>query len=130
MSLLSIKNLRLSSKAVIFILFVAVRSHAQDQPAGDSVLQNATLENVVQYAIKHQPLVQQSRIDEITTNYQIKSKLADWYPQVTAAYNIQRNLQLPTTIFAGNATRVGVTNVSTRIGDSGLKRMPLQVYMP
>jgi len=112
MSLLTPTNLRLTAKTIVFFLLVALRSHAQEQPAGDSLLQNATLANVVQYAIKHQPLIQQSRIDEITTNYQIKSRLADWYPQVTASYNLQRNIQLPTTIFAGNPTRIGVTNVS------------------
>src|SRR4051812_28661332 len=98
MSLPKIKKLTLFGKTITFILFAAVRSHAQDQPAGDSLLQQATLENVVQYAIKHQPLIQQSRIDEITTNYQIKSKLADWYPQITFFYNYQKNVQLPTTI--------------------------------
>ena len=112
MSLPTPTNLRLTAKTIVFFILIALRSHAQEQPAGDSLLQNATLENVVQYAIKHQPLVQQSRIDEITTNYQIKSKLADWYPQVTAAYSLQRNIQLPTTIFAGNPARIGVTNVS------------------
>jgi len=112
MSLPKIKNLTLFKRAIIFILFVAIRSHAQEQPAGDSLLQEATLENVVQYAIKHQPLIQQSRIDEITTNYQIKSRLADWYPQVTFFYNYQKNVQLATTITSNGPFRAGANNVS------------------
>lgn len=112
MSLLTTQNLRLFAKTITFIFLVVIRSHAQEQPSGDSLLQNATLENVVQYAIKHQPLIQQSRIDEITTNYQIKSKLADWYPQVTFFYNYQKNVELPTSITSLGLFRAGVNNVS------------------
>src|SRR4051812_194572 len=104
------KNLPKLLKVFSFAMFLAIRAQAQ-QPA-DSVLQQATLENVIQYALKNQPLVNQSAIDEQIANYQIKSKLADWYPQVTFLYNYQRNIQLQTSIIGGNPVRFGVNNTS------------------
>ncbi|GHN03042.1 hypothetical protein WSM22_45310 [Cytophagales bacterium WSM2-2] len=57
-------------------------------------LKEATLENVIAYAIKHQPLIQQSQIDQETANTTIKSKLADWYPQINFNYNFLHNFLL------------------------------------
>jgi len=75
-------------------------------------LTQATLENVISYAIKRQPLVQQSLIDEKTTELQIKSKLADWYPQVNFNYLFQHNFQVQTSVVGGNPVRLGVDNTS------------------
>src|SRR5258706_4657671 len=68
----------------------------------DSLLTEATLENVVRYAIRYQPLIQQSVIDEEVTQATIKGKLADWYPQLNFLYSYQRNIQLQTSIIGGN----------------------------
>jgi outer membrane protein len=75
-------------------------------------LTNATLQNVVAYAIKHQPLVEQAKIDEQITDNTIKSKLADWYPQVNFNYNLQHNFQVQTSIIGGNPVQLGVNNTS------------------
>ncbi|MGC4035495.1 MAG: TolC family protein [Chitinophagaceae bacterium] len=99
--------LSLSSIAVLIVL----NADAQ-QAATDSLLQEATLPNVVQYALKRQPLIQQSLIDEKTTELQIKSKLADWYPQINFNYNYQRNFQVQTSIIGGNPIKLGVDNNS------------------
>src|SRR6202011_1023452 len=79
----------------------------------DSLLQQANLQNCVQYALKHQPLIQQSLIDEEITERTIKGKLADWFPQINFNYNLQHNFQLPTFIFQGNPAKSGVDNTST-----------------
>ncbi len=81
----------------------------------DSVLQRASLETCVQYALKHQPLLQQSAIDEQTTEYSIKSKLADWYPQINLDYNVQHNFQLPTSYFNGSYITQGISNTSSAL---------------
>jgi outer membrane protein TolC len=83
------------------------------QQNADSLLQQATLQNVVQYALKRQPAVQQSLIDEKTTDLQIKSKLADWYPQVNFNYLYQHNFQVQTSVIGGNPVRLGVNNTSS-----------------
>ena len=99
-------------KTAILFLISPLFTKAQ-QPAGDSLLQQATLQNVVQYAVAHQPLIKQSLIDEDITETLIKSKLADWYPQITFNYNLQHNFQLQTAVFAGNTVKLGVDNTST-----------------
>lgn len=97
----------LSGTAMLLTGFV----HAQ-QNLQDSLLQDATLPNVIQYALKRQPLIQQSLIDEKTTELQIKSKLADWYPQVNFNYLYQHNFQVQTSVIGGNPIKLGVDNTS------------------
>ncbi|HRH51510.1 MAG TPA: TolC family protein [Panacibacter sp.] len=94
------------------LLFITPLFLQAQQPAADSLLQQATLDNVVAYAIKHQPLIQQSLIDEQVTESLIKSKLADWYPQLDFRYNLQHNFQLQQAIIGGNVIKFGVDNTS------------------
>jgi len=95
------------------ILFLITISAAQSfSQANDSLLQAASLQNCVQYALKHQPLVQQSVLDEEITERQIRIRLADWYPQLNFNYNIQHNFQVQTSIIGGNPVKLGVNNTS------------------
>lgn len=96
--------------AVACGMLLSPRTYAQ-QPA-DSILTSATLQDCIRYALAHQPILRQSKIDEAITDRTVKSKLADWYPQINLDYNIQHYLELPTSIFGGNATKVGVSNTS------------------
>lgn len=93
------------------LLPVLVQAQETTQQA-DSLLQVATLEAVVQYAIKHQPLVQQAAIDEQITEKTIQGKLADWYPQINFVYNYQRTFDRQTSVIAGNPVKFGVYNTS------------------
>lgn len=93
------------------LLLLPLLTHAQNV-SQDSLLQEASLENVVQYALKHQPLVQQAMIDQEITDRVIKGKLADWYPQINFVYNYQHNIILPQNIIGGNVVRFGVNNTS------------------
>ncbi|HVZ57614.1 MAG TPA: TolC family protein [Chitinophagaceae bacterium] len=83
------------------------------QAGGDSLLQEASLPQVIQYALKHQPLVQQSLIDEQITDMTIRSKLADWFPQLNMGYNLQHNFKVQTAIIGGNPIKLGVDNTSS-----------------
>jgi len=94
------------------LLAIATPAKLFSQAANDSLLAQATLQNVVAYAIKHQPLIEQSLLDETITGNNIKSKLADWYPQVNFNYNLQHNFQVQTSIIGGNPVRLGVENTS------------------
>lgn len=94
---------------LVSFTFYSVNTNAQN---GDSLLGDATLQNIIQYALKNQPLVQQSVIDEKITGLQIKSKLADWYPQVNFNYLNQHNFQVQTSIIGGNPVKLGVDNTS------------------
>jgi outer membrane protein len=79
----------------------------------DSVLANASLPNVIQYALIRQPAVQQAILDEEITELQIKSRLSEWYPQVNFNYSYQRNIQLQSSVIGGNTVRFGNRNNSS-----------------
>jgi outer membrane protein TolC len=86
---------------------------AMGQVSNDSLIQSGTLENIIQYTLRHQPMVQKSVIDEQITRSQVNSRLADWYPQVDFNYNLQHNFQLPTTVFQGQVIQLGNQNTSS-----------------
>lgn len=105
---------------VIYALFLFCAAQGvQAQPVRDSVLQQATLQNCVQYAIENQPYVKQSLITEDIVNNEIKSRLADWYPQINFTGNYQHYFQLPSAAFGVDSTgkrqiiQTGVRNTST-----------------
>jgi len=98
-------------KSVLLVLIFSSAS-AQSNSA-DSVIQSATLNKVVQYALEHQPAVLQSELDEDITNKIIKGKLADWFPQITATYNYNRFFDLQSSVIGGNIIRFGVDNSSS-----------------
>jgi len=104
--MIRIKNF-ISIGCLIFFSNIAL---SQTRP--DSVLHDATLEGCVQYALTHQPVIQQSLLDEAITEKQIQTKLADWYPQVNFNYNLQHNFELPVTYFNGAYIRSGTYNSS------------------
>jgi outer membrane protein len=95
------------------ILLSLISSTSRAQEVRDSVLEVATLDKVVEYALTHQPAVQQAQIDEEITNKMIKGKLADWYPQINFTYNYQRFIDLQTAVFDGNTIPLGVNNTSS-----------------
>ncbi|HTE09507.1 MAG TPA: TolC family protein [Chitinophagaceae bacterium] len=86
-------------------------SHTYAQ-TGDSVLQSASLQNCIQYALKHQPLLQQSLLDQEITERQIKGKLADWFPQVSLNANYQNTFQKPAFVTSNGLLKSGSYNSS------------------
>jgi len=104
------------SATIVFLVLFPASSNAQ--PGGnDSVLQNPTLENVVNYAIQRNPDIKNASLNEEITETIIKSKLAEWYPQVNFNYSLQHTFQLPTANFNGQYFKTGLQNTSsTQIG--------------
>lgn len=99
-------------KLTVFLLIALPFIGNAQTPANDSLLSEVTLQTAIQYALKNQPRIQQSLVDEQITEQNIKSRLADWYPQVNFGYSLQHNFLLPTNFIAGNAIRAGVNNTS------------------
>lgn len=92
----------------LIVLFPA--AHAQKTP--DTVLQQATLPQVVDFALKHYPLIQQALLDEQITDRQIRSKLADWLPQLNLNANYQNTFHLQTFYTSSGALSSGAYNTS------------------
>lgn len=82
------------------------------QPGNDSLLTQASLQQCIQYALDHQPSVKQARLQEEIVSYNIRSRLADWYPQIGGTYSLQHTFQRNTSFFNGTAVPVGVKNTS------------------
>lgn len=99
--------------AVLSAVLYNAPSYAQK--VSDSLLPQATLQACIQYALNHQPVVKQARLDEDITEYTIKGKLADWYPQVGLDYNLYHYLKVPTSYFNGNYAQIGVANTSAAL---------------
>ena len=87
--------------------------HEPAPPSTGDTLQAATLDQVVAYAITHQPLVKQAEADESIASNVIKGKLADWLPQVNFSLNYQRYFDLQSSVIGGNVVRFGVDNTSS-----------------
>lgn len=94
----------------------------RSQTATDSISQPVSLEECIAYALNHQPAVKQLQIDEQIVSRTVKSRLADWYPQLNLTYNIQHYLKLPVIILpdfanpgsgARREVQSGVANTST-----------------
>ena len=79
----------------------------------DSTVFQGTLNNCIKYAIQHQPTLRQSLLDESIANQTIKSKLAEWFPQLNFNFNIQHNYLLSTSISQGNPIKIGLYNNSS-----------------
>jgi outer membrane protein TolC len=97
----------------VFIVFLTISSRlwvtAQVQ---DSLPARVTLQQAVEFSLENQPVIRQSKIDEEITEANIKSKLADWYPQVNFNYLLQHNFVVQTAIIGDNKVKLGVENTS------------------
>ena len=95
----------------LFIVFLTLSSRLW-LTAQDSLPSQVTLRQAVEYSLKNQPVVRPSQIDEEITEANIKSRLADWYPQINFNYSLQRNFVVQTAIIGGNKVKLGVENTS------------------
>jgi outer membrane protein len=86
---------------------------AAAQKVADTLPQAATVQACVQYALAHYPLIQQALLDEKITDRQIRSKLADWYPQIGVNASYQNDFQLTVVPFNGAYLYNGTYNNST-----------------
>lgn len=85
----------------------------QAQKALDTLPFKATVDACVHFALEHYPLVQQARLDEQITARQIKTRLAEWYPQIGLSASYQNYFQLPAIAFNGGYVYSGTYNNSS-----------------
>ena len=92
------------------------------QSSQNDSLPNATLPACIQYALTHQPHIQQSLLDEKIAKATIRTKLGDWFPQISLDAYYQHNIKLPTSFFNGAYIANGTSNISS-IGLSGTQNI-------
>ena len=92
------------------------------QSSQNDSLPNATLPACIEYALTHQPHIQQSLLDEKIARATIRTKLGDWFPQISLDAYYQHNIKLPTNFFNGAYTATGTSNISS-VGVSGTQNI-------
>lgn len=92
-------------------------SFTEGQTRIDSGMQVFTLTECLKYALKNQPAVNQSVIDEAIARTNNGIAFSAWLPQLTGAANLQHYFQLPTAFSTINGTLTpivsGLYNYST-----------------
>lgn len=86
------KNTSKTRLFLLIIVFVGLSLFSYGQNTNDTS-QNLTLEQCIDYALHHQPLLQRSLVYESIARTNNAINLAGWLPQVSASGNLIHNLQ-------------------------------------
>src|SRR5690349_2482450 len=84
---------------LLLFLFQYKSSDAQEPVA--SLPSTVTLAECINFALKNQPLIQQSLIDEEIAEKDISIALSELYPQISGQANLSRYLKQPVSILNG-----------------------------
>lgn len=96
------KTRKLIFSLVLGIPLIAPGILSAQTTAADSTLGNATLEQCIEYALKNQPYIRQSVIDEEIGERDIKSALSGWLPQINANGSYNHNFKQQVSVLNNN----------------------------
>ncbi len=99
---------QLASSACLLIVGSSL-SFAQQ---GQSINANATLDDLIDYALRNKIELKQAQIDSEIGEREIASALSGWFPQINASGSIARAIQLPTVNIGGTEVPMGQKNTS------------------
>ncbi len=99
---------------LLALIFPLLSGEAYAQAGKQADNNRLTLEDCIRYALKNQPLVNKSSIDEQIARKDKAIATSAWLPQVSANANLQHYFQLPTVFSGTTGTLVnsGVYNYS------------------
>ena len=106
------KGIKANLIIFLIIIFLSFSINTYSQSNSDTT-ESLTLAQCIDYALKHQPLLQQSLINVDITRTTNKISLAGWLPQAYVSGNFTHYLQLPSAISdstGGKVIKTGVTN--------------------
>ena len=103
--------------SLIFFLFAAMQLPAQSNNTADTS-RWLTLKECINYALQHQPALNQSRINISIARLTNGINTADWYPQVNLSANLTHYIQLPTSFFADTSANGGTVKQRTGIANT------------
>lgn len=86
---------------LLLLAFFLPCSFVNAQQLTDSLPSNITLEDCINFALKNQPVIQQSLIDEEIAEKDINIALSGWYPQISGQANLSRYLKQPVSLLNG-----------------------------
>jgi outer membrane protein len=100
-------------KVIFILLLLNLPLFPQQENKPDTLFHKSTLDECIQYAFGHQPVIQQSMLDEEITNHAVNSKLADWFPQLNFNMNLIHNYKAPVSILGGSPVATSLRNTSS-----------------
>src|SRR5690606_7079193 len=108
--------MRLNFKEIVVYLSVACTTIgiSQAQQAG-SLNSNATLDELINYALSNKIELKQAQIDQEIGEREIASALSGWYPQLNASGNYTHNIQVPTINMNGSNIPMGQKNTASMV---------------
>ena len=82
------------------------------QQQSESLPPNATLQQLIDYALRNKISISQAQLDESIGEKDIDISLSGWYPQIGLTGNFNHNVKLPTMFFNGANIPMGTKNSS------------------
>ncbi|NGF57907.1 TolC family protein [Parapedobacter sp. SGR-10] len=99
-------------KRKLILLFFAVSGYSIAIGQQAASLNNATLDDLINYALSNKIELKQAQIDQEIGEREIASALSGWFPQISATGSLSHYIQMPTTNFNGNNVTMGQRNNS------------------
>ncbi|MCL4638959.1 MULTISPECIES: TolC family protein [Olivibacter] len=99
--------------SLLVLLLTGFSAKAQDTAqVNNSISQNATLQECIDFALKNQASVQQALIDEEIGKRDIASALSGWFPQISANASYNYNVKIPTNVIGDQVIQFGQKHTS------------------
>ncbi|WP_134091794.1 TolC family protein [Olivibacter sp. XZL3] len=99
--------------SLLAFLLTGFSAVAQDTTnVSNSIPQNATLQECIDFALKNQASVQQALIDEEIGKRDIASALSGWFPQISADASYNYNVKIPTNVIGDQVIQFGQKHTS------------------
>jgi outer membrane protein len=112
---LKINNMRFKKAALFLFLVFSIGgyTHAQTGPSSGQLDNNATLDDLIAYALSNKIELKQANIDREIGERDIASALSGWFPQISATGTFAHAIQIPTNIINGAPIQMGQRNTSS-----------------
>ncbi|WP_246512582.1 TolC family protein [Sphingobacterium tabacisoli] len=105
-------NMNYNFRKIVSVAFLAVAGCSVSLAQQSDLGSNATLDDLINYALRNKIEIKQAQIDKEIGEREIASALSGWFPQINANGSIAHSMQLPTTNFNGTNVALGQRNTS------------------
>ncbi|TCV12843.1 outer membrane protein TolC [Sphingobacterium alimentarium] len=99
-------------KCLLSILFCAITQMSFAQTTSSELNNNATLDDLINYALSHKIDLKQAQLDKEIGEKEIASALSGWLPQIQATGSFAHAIQIPTVNIGGNDVKMSQKNNS------------------
>ncbi len=97
---------------LVYLSFTAISVGSVFAQTTNNLNSNATLDELIQYALENKIEIRQAQIDQEIGEREIASALSGWFPQINANGSLTHFTQLPTANINGQNIAMGQRNTS------------------